>query len=274
MAAKLIYGTAWKKQETTKLVVQAVLSGFKAIDTAAQLKHYREDLVGEALQELQDKHGIKREAIFLQTKYTPIGGQDPTKPLPYNPTDPIQEQVKSSFQTSLSNLRTTYLDSYILHSPLHTLDLTLEAWRVLIALQDEGKVHKIGLSNAYDVSLLKALEAERQVQVVQNRWYEGNNWDRDVCKYCRDNGIQYQSFWTLTGSPRLLAHPDLIAIKEFAECTAPQALYRIVQLAGITPLSGTTKGEHMKEDVAVEHIAFGEELSSHLHSIRNLIGVS
>jgi hypothetical protein len=36
---------------------------------AGQLKHYREDLVGEALQELQHKHGIKREVIFLQTKY-------------------------------------------------------------------------------------------------------------------------------------------------------------------------------------------------------------
>jgi diketogulonate reductase-like aldo/keto reductase len=36
---------------------------------AAQLKHYREDLVGEALQELQNDHGIKRESLFLQTKY-------------------------------------------------------------------------------------------------------------------------------------------------------------------------------------------------------------
>jgi diketogulonate reductase-like aldo/keto reductase len=33
------------------------------------MKHYREDLVGEALQELYDKHDIKRELLFLQTKY-------------------------------------------------------------------------------------------------------------------------------------------------------------------------------------------------------------
>jgi len=262
-----------KKQETTKLVVKAVLSGFRAIDTAGQLKHYREDLVGEALQELQHKHGIKREVIFLQTKYTPIGGQDLTKPLPYNPADPITEQVKASFRKSLANLRTTYLDSYILHSPLETLELTLEAWRVLMGLQDEGKVRKIGLSNAYDVGLLKALGAERQVQVVQNRWYEGNKWDKDVCSYCRKNGIQYQSFWTLSGSPRLLGHPDLFAIQEGMECTVPQALYRIVQLAGITPLSGTTNDEHMKEDVVVEHINFNKDLESNLHSIRSLVGV-
>jgi len=232
--------------------VKAVLSGFRAIDTAAQLKHYREDLVGEALQELHNEHNINREAIFLQTKYTPIGGQDRTKPLPYDPTDPIM--------------------IYVLHSPLPTPELTLEAWRVLIALQDEGKVRKIGLSNAYDVSLLKALEVERQVQVVQNRWYEGNMWDRKVFKYCKENGIEYQSFWTLTGSPGLLAHPDLLNIKKSTNCTVAQALFRIAQLAQITPLSGTTDEQHMKEDVAVESINFSEEVESHLQTIRSLIG--
>ena len=38
---RLIYGTAWKKEATTKLVVQAVLNGFRGIDTACQPKHYR-----------------------------------------------------------------------------------------------------------------------------------------------------------------------------------------------------------------------------------------
>ena len=30
---------------------------------------YREDLVGEALQVLYEKHGFKREDLFLQTKW-------------------------------------------------------------------------------------------------------------------------------------------------------------------------------------------------------------
>jgi len=194
------------------------------------------------------------------------------------------EQVKSSFQKSLTNLQTTYLDSYILHTPLNTLELTLEAWRVLIALQDEGKIRKIGLSNVYDVGLLRALDAEKRVQVVQNRWHERNNWDRDVCGYCRENEIEYQfvgcspfrgmhqwliswhrSFWTLSGSPRLLSHPDLLLIAKHTECT--------VQLAGITPLSGTTNEQHMKDDVAVEDITFGEDLDSQLRCIRRLVGI-
>jgi diketogulonate reductase-like aldo/keto reductase len=38
---RIIYGTAWKKEATTDLVVKAVLNGFRAIDTACQPKHYR-----------------------------------------------------------------------------------------------------------------------------------------------------------------------------------------------------------------------------------------
>ncbi len=38
---RLIYGTAWKKEATTQLVIQAILNGFRGIDTACQPKHYR-----------------------------------------------------------------------------------------------------------------------------------------------------------------------------------------------------------------------------------------
>ncbi len=96
--------------------------------------------------------------------------------------------------TSLRQLHTTYLDSYILHSPLETYAKTLEAWRVLISLQDEGRVRTIGLSNTYDPTLLARLgeDSGRAVQVVQNRWYEQNRWDREVVKWCHTNGAQYQ----------------------------------------------------------------------------------
>ena len=45
-----IYGTAWKKGETARLVQLAVASGFRGIDTANQPVHYNEPAVGEALQ--------------------------------------------------------------------------------------------------------------------------------------------------------------------------------------------------------------------------------
>jgi diketogulonate reductase-like aldo/keto reductase len=64
----LLYGTAWKGEATTSLVLQAFASGFKGIDTAAQRKHYREDLVGVAVEEAEKKLGIGRESLWLQTK--------------------------------------------------------------------------------------------------------------------------------------------------------------------------------------------------------------
>ena len=74
-----IYGTAWKKEATAQRVQLAVSSGFTAIDTANQIIHYDEARVGEALLALHKK-GIKRKTLFLQTKFTPVGGQDHRTP--------------------------------------------------------------------------------------------------------------------------------------------------------------------------------------------------
>jgi len=43
----LLYGTAWKKDDTASLVSQAIHLGFRFIDTACQPKHYNEAGVGE-----------------------------------------------------------------------------------------------------------------------------------------------------------------------------------------------------------------------------------
>jgi diketogulonate reductase-like aldo/keto reductase len=72
-------GTAWKKEKTTALVIQAIKTGFRAIDTACQPKHYEEKLVGDGLVTLYDEGFISRGDIWLQTKFTPLSGQDPDR---------------------------------------------------------------------------------------------------------------------------------------------------------------------------------------------------
>ena len=64
----LLYGTAWKQEATRDHVLTALASGFRAIDTAGQRKHYREDLVGKAISEAQKEHGISRQDVWIQTK--------------------------------------------------------------------------------------------------------------------------------------------------------------------------------------------------------------
>jgi len=89
-------------------VYTAVKAGFRGIDTACQPKHYNEPGVGDALVKLYNENVVKREDIFLQTKFTPVHGQDKDS-IPYDPTQPLSDQVQQSFQVSCKNLHTDYL---------------------------------------------------------------------------------------------------------------------------------------------------------------------
>ena len=97
-----LYGTAWKELDTRRLVNLALQAGFRGIDTANQRKHYHEVGVGEALAEAFEKGVVKRGDLFLQTKFTHLGGQDSR--LPYDPKAPVAKQVEQSCARSLEHL--------------------------------------------------------------------------------------------------------------------------------------------------------------------------
>ena len=122
-APDLMYGTAWKKDATTDLVRLAVETGFTAIDTANQIIHYNEEKVGDALYFLKEK-GIERDMLFLQTKFTSLGGQGGADNAPYDASADAATQVRQSMESSLKHLRTDYVDSYVLHGPEMRIGLT------------------------------------------------------------------------------------------------------------------------------------------------------
>ncbi len=101
MTPSFVFGTGWKKDATTELVKPAVKSGFRTIDTANQTKHYSKALVGEALAALA-RDGVSRDSLWLQTRFTPLNGQD--ERLPYDPQADITTQVAQSFESSLKHL--------------------------------------------------------------------------------------------------------------------------------------------------------------------------
>jgi diketogulonate reductase-like aldo/keto reductase len=63
---RFVYGTAWKKDQTANLVYQALKAGFRAIDTAAQPRHYNEALVGEGIARAIQENIIKREVLYVR----------------------------------------------------------------------------------------------------------------------------------------------------------------------------------------------------------------
>ena len=253
-----LYGTAWKKKQTTELVVQAIQSGFRGIDTAGQPKHYDEPRVGEALAELNE-FGIKREDLFVQTKFTPANGQDPSN-MPYDSTASLADQVTQSFASSLRNLKTHYVDSLVLHSPLSTLQQTMEVWNTMETFHKSGEAKQLGISNCYSLSTLESIYSSADVKpaVLQNRFYQASGYDVDLRAWCVDKGITYQSFWTLTANPHLLASAPITSIAANYNRTPAQVFFRFLTQKGIAPLIGTTTHQHMKEDLAI----FEFELSS------------
>jgi len=246
----LIYGTAWKKERTADLVEKALLAGFRGIDTACQPRHYQEDLVGAALRAAAAR-GIPREAIFVQTKFTDVDGQDPCS-VPYDRNAPIAEQVRQSFAVSQRNLGTNYVDSLVLHGPSETHAETMARWRAMETIAALGGARQLGISNC-DLAELQALHRDAMVKpaVVQNRFEPDNGHDRELRRWCAQHGIWYQSFWTITANPEILSSPSVHMAAARRQWTPEQVLYRYLTQRGVAPLTGTTSVDHMRQDLAI-----------------------
>jgi diketogulonate reductase-like aldo/keto reductase len=247
----IIYGTAWKKDRTAVLVEQAISQGFRGIDTACQPKHYHEAGVGDGIA-AGIQRGINRSELYLQSKFTPLNGQDP-KRVPYDANASLAEQVAQSFRASLKNLQTTYLDCLILHSPLATPELTMEVWQAMEQIFHNGGVKQLGISNCYDPKQFELLYQNATVKpaVIQNRFYAQSQYDRAIRAFCQQQGIIYQSFWTLTANPRVLAHATLQTLATHYQRSTAQVFFRYLNQIDIIPLTGTTSELHMQQDLAI-----------------------
>lgn len=270
---RLLYGTAWKEDKTADLVYEAIKAGFRGIDTAAMRKHYREDLVGEGIRRAIREGIVRREELYIQTKFTPQESQHTAIS-----GEELEMEIKQSIKSSLRNLVTPYLDSVVLHSPLRTVNATVEAWKVLSA-HVPHPVRAIGISNV-TANLLKTLwptpgpgpspgpgivtpveEIEishpplRLPAMVQNNFCRRNGrWGVEVRSFCRERGIAYQGFWILTANRELWQNrasmPDFVAnVARGAKVSTAVALYTLVMELGVVVLDGTTNMEHMMADL-------------------------
>jgi diketogulonate reductase-like aldo/keto reductase len=246
-----MYGTAWKKDQTARLVELAVDCGFTAIDTANQLIHYQEALVGEALLGVAKK-GVKRESLFLQTKFTSISGQDHRTP--YDQSADLPTQVQQSFESSLQHLHTDYLDSYVLHGPYSRWGLSQADWDVWAAMEafyQAGKTKLLGISNVQADQLRELCEkASVKPMVVQNRCFAVMGWDKDVRDICKSEGIIYQGFSLLTANQDVLRDQQVWDMAKRVGANPMQVIFRFARQIGMLPLTGTTDPQHMKDDLA------------------------
>ena len=231
---------------------QALTLGFRGLDNAGQPKHYDEAGVGAGVAACLKAGLITRADLYLQIKFTPVDGQDPTR-MPYDPKASLAEQVAQSFETSLRNLQTPYLDGLVLHSPFANERHTMEAWQAMEAIFETGAAKQLGISNCYELARLGRLYRQVRIKpaVVQNRFYAETRYDREIRTFCRQHQILYQSFWTLTANPRVLAHPTLQDLAAKYQRTPAQVFFRYLTHIGVIPLTGTTSELHMREVLAI-----------------------
>jgi diketogulonate reductase-like aldo/keto reductase len=258
---KFLYGTAWKEQRTGSLTELALRTGFRGIDTANQRRHYFEAAVGEALESAYREGFVKREELFLQTKFTYREGQDHR--LPFDPSAGLAEQVRQSMHSSLQHLRTDYVDSYILHGPSSARTWSTadaEVWDAMLAQRASGRTRSVGISNV-SLQHLESMTAVHQEgpQYVQNRCYARLGWDRDVRRFCSGRKIVYQGFSLLTANQEVLHHPFINQIASLLQATPAQVIFCFAVQLGILPLTGTSDATHMGQDLASDSLKLPPE---------------
>lgn len=113
---------------TTDAVATALETGYRHVDTAAAYFNERE--VGEGIR----RSGVDRAEIFIETKVWI--------------SDYGYDRTLHAFEKSAGKLGVDQLDLFILHQPLSgEFDKTIEAYRALEQLLEDGRVRAIGVSN-------------------------------------------------------------------------------------------------------------------------------
>jgi diketogulonate reductase-like aldo/keto reductase len=258
---ELLYGTAWKEEATEGHVLEALRAGFRGIDTANQRKHYHEAGVGRGVARAIADGIVRRDELFLQTKFTYVDSQDHR--LPYDPAAPIATQVAQSFARSLEHLGVERLDSLVLHGPSQRDGLGPDdhaAWRAMEALAERGAVGVLGISNA-TARQVEDLVAFARVapRFVQNRCHASRGWDQAVRAVCGRHDIVYQGFSLLTANRAVVASRAVGAIAARHRGTPEQIILRFAQQLGMLPLTGTTDPAHMRQDLAIRDLTLAPD---------------
>jgi aryl-alcohol dehydrogenase-like predicted oxidoreductase len=126
VATKDVFWDGQDRGDSLAAIRAGLDAGVNFFDTApAYGNGESEEILGEAL-------GSRRREVVVATKVPP--------------TDLEPDKLRQSCERSLRALRTDCIDLYQIHWPSKTLPLE-PAWRTLEALQREGKVRHIGVSN-------------------------------------------------------------------------------------------------------------------------------
>jgi len=119
-----------------------------------------------------------------------------------------------------------------------------------------GKTKMIGNQQCHRRQLAQLCEqANVRPMMVQNRCFAVSAWDKEVRRICQSYGIIYQGFSLLTANREVIGRSGNSHHRARVGVGLAQVIFRFAMQIGMLPLTGTTKQQHMQEDLAAEQIS-------------------
>lgn len=218
-------------------VKSALDAGYRMIDTAACYGNER--AVGDAIRE----SGIDRKDVFLVSK---VWIQDAG-----------YEKTMLSFEKTLSNLGTDYLDLYLIHMPYGDYH---GSWTAMEELLSKGQVKAIGVCNFLPDRLLDLILSHEIVpavnQIELHPFYQETE-SRKLMEQYQIKTMAWAPF--AEGQNNIFKNPVLMDIGRNYGKTPAQVILRWLLQEGIIAIPKSVHEERIKENYEIDDFILSEQ---------------
>ena len=234
-----------EKEECVRVVLDAIDSGYRLIDTAQA--YGNEEAVGEAIA----KSSVPRKDLFITTKvWISNAGY---------------EKAKKSIEESLSKMKLDYIDLILIHQPLNDYYGT---YRAMEDLYKEGKIKAIGVSNFYPDRLVDIAKFNEVVPAVNQIEVNPYHQQIEAQQINEKYGVQLQAWAPFAeGKNGMFTNPVLKDIGDKYNKSVAQVILRWLLQRGIVPLSKTVNKERMLENIDVFNFELSEDDMNKISSL-------
>ena len=252
-----IWGEPKDPQGAVSVLRRALEIGVNFIDTAdAYGPEVSERLIAEALYPYDS-------GLVIATK----GGLTRQGPNQWEPVG-RPEYLRQCVEMSLRRLRLERIDLY----QLHRIDPKVpaaEQFGVLKAMQSEGKIRHIGLSEV-DVPTLEDARKHLEIVSIQNLYNLANRQSEAALTYCEQNNIGFIPWFPVaSGDLARPGGPLDNAAKNHQATTAQLALAWLLKRSPVMlPIPGTSSIAHLEENVAAASVELTDEEFAALTNIK------